>query len=56
MAVSKAHVRATRKYEKENYWSPSLHLPKEYKERITATGQSINSFIREAIEEKLKKI
>lgn len=56
MAQTAAHIRATRKYEQNNYWSPTLHLPKEYKEKILATGQSVNSFIREAVEEKLKKM
>lgn len=56
MAQTAAHIKATRKYEKNNYWSPTLHLPKEFKDKITATGQSTNSFIKEAIEEKLKKM
>jgi hypothetical protein len=51
-----AHIRATRKYEAQNYWSPTLHLPKEYKQQILDTGQSVNSFIREAVEEKLKTV
>jgi predicted DNA-binding protein len=53
---SDARIKATRKYEAKTYWSPTIHLPKEYKEQIQATGQSTNSFIREAIEEKLNRI
>ncbi len=55
MAQSEAHIKATRKYESNNYWSPTLHLPKELKERVQSTGQSVNSYIREAIEQKLER-
>jgi hypothetical protein len=53
---SEARIKATRKYEAANYWSPTIHLPKEYQAQIQATGKTTNSFIREAIEEKLSRI
>jgi len=56
MAQSEAHIRATRRYEEKAYWSPTLHLPKEFKDKIQASGQSTNSFIREAIELKFESM
>ena len=53
---SEARIKANRKYEAANYWSPTIHIPKEYQERINATGKTTNSFIREAIEEKLNRL
>jgi predicted DNA-binding protein len=50
MAVSQAHIRATRKWEKENYWKFTMRLPKDYEQRVKATGKSISGFIREAVD------
>lgn len=55
MAVSAAHIRATRKYEAKAYDRINVRLPKGTKETIQATGQSINSYIVEAVAEKLEK-
>ena len=49
-------MRATAKWEKENYDKVLVRFPKGTKEDITNFGaKSINSFIVEAVKEKLKK-
>lgn len=50
MATSKAQVKAVRKWEAENYWRAVVRLPKDYEERIRATGKSTNGFLREAVD------
>lgn len=54
--ASEAHMRATAKWEKENYDKVLVRFPKGTKEKITATGaKSVNGFIVEAVQEKLNK-
>lgn len=46
MATSKAHIRATAKYEKNNYFKTLVRFRKEDEERIrNAAGDSLNGFI-----------
>ena len=53
VAVSEAHIRATRKYEAAHYDAIRFDVPKGDKERIQAAaqaaGQSLAAYIREAI-------
>lgn len=60
MAVSKAQQKATNKYITKNYDRINLTLPKGKKAEIQtaaeAAGKSVNAFINEAIEEKLKEV
>lgn len=52
--ASAAHIRATTKWEKENYDKVLVRFPKGTKEQITSSGaKSINGFIVEAVKEKL---
>lgn len=53
--ASAAHIRATAKWEKENYDKVLVRFPKGTKEKITQTGKSLNGFIVEAVIEKLNK-
>jgi len=53
MPTSKAQIKAVRKYEKEKCYRATVVLPKDYEQRIKATGKSINGFIREAVEKAL---
>lgn len=54
--ASEAHMRATAKWEKENYDKVLVRFPKGTKKEITDSGaKSINGFIVEAVKEKLKK-
>lgn len=53
MPVSKAQARATAKYEQENYDKVLLRLPKGTKDRIKATGNTVNGFIVKAVLERL---
>jgi len=54
MAVSEAQKKATAKYEREKYDKILTRFTKGTKERIVETGaKSVNSFIIEAVEEKL---
>ena len=55
IAVSEAQKRATKEWEKRNYDSVNLRLPKGTKDRIKATGKSVNGFITEATLEKLEE-
>lgn len=54
MTVSKAQQKAVNKYMKENYDRVNLTLPKGYKEELatlaSSRGQSVNAFIKEAID------
>ena len=53
--ASEAHMRATAKWEKENYDKVLVRFPKGTKDEILNSGaKSINSFIVEAVKEKLK--
>lgn len=54
MATSKAHIRATAKYEKNNYFKTLVRFKKEDEERIrNAAGDSLNGFIVKCVLEKL---
>ena len=53
--VSKAQMRATAKWEAENYDHVHLRLPKGTKDRITALGQSVNGYAVRAIIEALER-
>lgn len=59
MAASKANQRAVNKYVKANYDRINVTMPKGRKDEIKAhtekTGQSINGFINEAIDEKMER-
>ena len=56
ITVSKAQQKATEKYKKENYDRVLVQLPKGTKERIRATGKSVNGFINESVMEKLEQL
>lgn len=44
--VSKAHIRATTKWEKENYFKTTIRFPKEAEEIIRKkAGSSLNGYI-----------
>lgn len=47
--ASAAHMKATAKWEKENYDKVLVRFPKGTKERISATGQSANGYIVKAV-------
>ena len=53
--ASEAHMRATAKWEKENYDKVLVRFPKGTKEKITNTGNSLNGFIVSAVNEKLDR-
>lgn len=54
MTTSKAHIRATAKYEKNNYFKTLVRFKKEDEERIrNAAGDSLNGFIVKCVLEKL---
>lgn len=54
MATSKAHIRATAKYEKNNYFKTLVRFKKEDEERIrNAAGDSLNGFIVQCVLDKL---
>lgn len=55
MAKTEAQIRATRKWENENYDKVTVYVPKGIKEQIKLTGSTYNSFILEAINEKLER-
>ena len=58
MTVSKAQQKATNRYIAKSYDRINLTLPKGKKDEIQtaaqAAGKSVNAFISEAIDEKLK--
>lgn len=47
--VSAAQMRATAKYEAANYDKVLVRLPKGTKDRITATGATVNGFINHLV-------
>ena len=54
--ASVAHMRATAKYEKNNYFKTLVRFPKEKEEAIrAAAGGSLNGFIVSAVMEKLER-
>ena len=59
MTVSKAQMDATARYEAKTYDKVLVRMPKgkkaEIEKAIAGTSGSVNSFINEAINEKLKK-
>ena len=59
MPASKAQQRAVNKYMKENYDRINLTVSKGEKDRIklaaAASGQSVNAWIGDAIDEKLQR-
>lgn len=59
MPVSKAQQKAVTKYMKENYDEIKVRVDKgrkaEIKAHAEAHGQSVNGFINEAIDEKMKR-
>lgn len=55
ITVSKAQQRATKEWEKRNYDSVNLRLPKGTKERIKNVSKTVNGFIVAATLEKLEK-
>lgn len=56
MPVSNAQKRATAKYEKEVYDKVLVRFPKGTKERIQATGESVNGYIVKSVLDNLKKV
>ena len=53
--ASEAHMRATEKWEKENYDKVLVRFPKGTKDKILSSGaKSINGFIVEAVQEKIE--
>lgn len=54
MAVSEAQKRATAKYEKENYDKVLVRFSKGTKKRIERQSESINSYIIQAVIERLE--
>ena len=55
ITVSKAQQKATKEWEKRNYDSVNLRLPKGTKERIKNVSETVNGFIVSATLEKLEK-
>jgi len=55
ITVSKAEQRATEKYKKSNYDRVNVLLPKGTKEKIQATGETVNGFINKAVAERLEQ-
>lgn len=59
MAVTKAQMEATKRFEDKKYDKVLLRMPKGKKEEIKAYaekyGYSLNSFVNEAIKEKMQK-
>lgn len=54
--ASAAHIRATTKWEKENYDKVLVRFPKGTKDKIVKSGaKSVNGYIVEAVNEKLNK-
>lgn len=55
ITVSKAAQAATERYDKKNYDRILVKFPKGTKEKIQATGETVNGFINRAVEERLEK-
>ena len=51
---TEAQAKATKRYEEKKYDKVLVRLPKGTKEKIKATGESINGFINRLIKEELK--
>ena len=51
--ATKAHMKATEKWEKNNYDRIMVRFPKGTKARINATGCSVNGYIVQAVTKKL---
>ena len=56
MVKSKAAMQATRKYESQNYDIVRVLLPVGTKDRIRATGSSVNGFIVKAVKTALDNV
>lgn len=57
MPVSKAHIKATNKYENKAYFKSLVRFKKEDEQRIrNAAGDSLNGFIVSAVLEKVQQI
>ncbi len=56
MPVSDAQKRATAKFEQEAYDKVLVRFPKGTKERIQATGNSMNGYIVKCVLENLEKL
>ncbi len=54
--VSEAKKRATAKYDKKAYDQITVKLKKGTKDLILATGETVNSFINQAVADRLKEI
>lgn len=55
ITVSKAAQAATERYDKKNYDRILVKFPKGTKEKIQATGETVNGFINRAVAERLEK-
>ena len=59
MPVSKAHMKATAKYQAKAYDKALYRMPKGFKDVIQAhaakQGESLNGFVNRAIEETIKR-
>lgn len=53
--VSDAQKKATKEWEKRNYDSVNLRLPKGTKQQIQATGETVNGFINKAVADRLEQ-
>ena len=53
--ASAAHMRATAKWEAENYDKALIRFPKGTKERISALGATVNGYVVRATLEQLCK-
>lgn len=53
MAISDAQDRARRKYDAAHYDQITVRLPAGSRERIRATGETVNGFIARAVSERL---
>ena len=56
MVKSNAAMQATRRYESKNYDAVRLLLPKGTKDKIKATGESVNGFITVAVLHRLQAL
>ncbi len=54
--VSEAQKRATAKYEAANYDKVLIRFPKGTKERIAATGDTLNGYVVRAVLDKLDNL
>ena len=52
--ATQAHMRATAKWEAANYDKVLIRFPRGTKDRITATGESVNGFTVAAVLDKLE--